>query len=131
MLTHRNLLFIAAVSSTLRGLTPHDRAYGVLPISHVYGLASVMLGTLYAGACLYLAPRFSAAAMLRAIGDDQLTIMQGVPAMYARLLELTAGAPRRCRRTCASSMPAARRSTRPSSCRSNSCLACRCITATA
>jgi acyl-CoA synthetase (AMP-forming)/AMP-acid ligase II len=91
MLTHRNLLFIAAVSSTLRGLTPQDRAYGVLPISHVYGLASVMLGTLYAGACLFLAPRFSAAAMLRAILDDQLTIMQGVPAMYARLLELTAG----------------------------------------
>ncbi len=91
MLTHRNLLFIAAVSSTLRGLTPQDRAYGVLPISHVYGLASVMLGTLYAGACLYLAPRFSAAAMLRAIVDDKLTILQGVPAMYARLLELAGG----------------------------------------
>jgi long-chain acyl-CoA synthetase len=91
MLTHRNLLFIAAVSSTLRGLTPQDRACGVLPISHVYGLASVMLGTLYAGACLHLAPRFSAAAMLRAIGDDGLTILQGVPAMYARLLELTGG----------------------------------------
>jgi long-chain acyl-CoA synthetase len=91
MLTHRNLLFIAAVSSTLRGLTPQDRAYGVLPISHVYGLASVMLGTLYAGACLYMAPRFSAAAMLRAIHDDKLTILQGVPAMYARLLELANG----------------------------------------
>jgi acyl-CoA synthetase (AMP-forming)/AMP-acid ligase II len=88
MLTHRNLLFIAAVSSTLRGLSQADRAYGVLPISHVYGLASVTLGTLYAGACLYLAPRFSNTAMLRAITDDKLTIVQGVPAMYARLLEL-------------------------------------------
>jgi long-chain acyl-CoA synthetase len=88
MLTHRNLLFIAAVSSTLRGLSPADRACGVLPISHVYGLASVMLGTLYAGACLYLAPRFSAPALLRAITDDRLTVLQGVPAMYARLLEL-------------------------------------------
>ena len=88
MLSHRNLLFIAAVSSTLRGLTRDDRAYGVLPISHVYGLASVMLGTLYAGACLVLAPRFSARAMLTAIVDDQLTILQGVPAMYARLLEI-------------------------------------------
>jgi long-chain acyl-CoA synthetase len=93
MLTHRNLLFIAAVSSTLRGLSPQDRAYGVLPISHVYGLASVMLGTLYAGACLYLSPRFSSAAMLRAIGDDKLTILQGVPAMYARLLELAPAGP--------------------------------------
>ncbi|GJJ00103.1 AMP-binding protein [Duganella rhizosphaerae] len=87
MLTHRNLLFIAAVSSTLRGLTPTDRAYGVLPITHVYGLASVMLGTLYAGACLYLCPRFSPDAVLKAIRDDDLTILQGVPAMYARLLE--------------------------------------------
>jgi long-chain acyl-CoA synthetase len=91
MLTHRNLLFIAAVSSTLRGLTPADRAYGVLPISHVYGLASVMLGTLYAGACVCLAPRFSATAMLRAIVHERLTILQGVPAMYARLLELAGG----------------------------------------
>jgi acyl-CoA synthetase (AMP-forming)/AMP-acid ligase II len=87
MLSHRNLLFIAAVSSTLRGLTPADRAYGVLPISHVYGLASVMLGTLYAGACLYLQPRFSVDALLHALRAERLTILQGVPAMYARLLE--------------------------------------------
>ncbi|CAN7274476.1 AMP-binding protein [Pseudoduganella sp. LjRoot289] len=87
MLSHRNLLFIAAVSSTLRGLAPGDRAYGVLPISHVYGLASVMLGTLYAGACLHLQPRFAVGALLDALRTDQLTILQGVPAMYARLLE--------------------------------------------
>ncbi|WP_295994022.1 class I adenylate-forming enzyme family protein [Rugamonas sp.] len=87
MLSHRSLLFVAAVSSTLRGLTPQDRAYGVLPISHSYGLTSVMLGTLYAGACLYLAPRFSPAALLAALREHRLTILQGVPAMYARLLE--------------------------------------------
>jgi acyl-CoA synthetase (AMP-forming)/AMP-acid ligase II len=87
MLTHRNLLFIAAVSSTLRGLTPDDRAYGMLPITHVYGLTSVMLGTLYAGACLYLCPRFTVDGLLAALHDHQLTIVQGVPAMYARLLE--------------------------------------------
>ena len=90
MLSHRNLLFVAAVSSRLRGLVPQDRAWGVLPISHVYGLTSVLLGTLSAGACLQLAPRFTPAAMLRAICDDGLTIVQGVPAMYARLLELVA-----------------------------------------
>jgi acyl-CoA synthetase (AMP-forming)/AMP-acid ligase II len=91
MLTHRNLAFVAATSSTLRGLTPQDRAWGVLPVSHVYGLASVLLGTLYAGACLHLAPKFSAEAMLGAIEGDGLTIVQGVPAMYARLLELAGG----------------------------------------
>ena len=92
MLSHRSLLFIAAVSSTLRGLCPQDRAYGVLPISHVYGLASVMLGTLYAGACLQLAARFSPEALLAAVRDDGLTIVQGVPAMYARLLAAPAAA---------------------------------------
>jgi acyl-CoA synthetase (AMP-forming)/AMP-acid ligase II len=87
MLTHRSLLFVAAVSSRLRGLTPADNAWGVLPISHVYGLTSVMLGTLSAGACLHVTPRFTPEAMLAAIRDEGLSIVQGVPAMYARLLE--------------------------------------------
>lgn len=91
MLTHRNLLFVAAASSAVRALEPRDRAYGVLPISHVFGLASVMLATLYAGACLRLAPRFSVAALLAALDEDALTVLQGVPAMYARLLEASAG----------------------------------------
>jgi acyl-CoA synthetase (AMP-forming)/AMP-acid ligase II len=87
MLSHRSLLFVAAVSSRLRGLAPADHAWGVLPISHVYGLTSVMLGTLSAGACLHLTPRFTPEGMLAAIRDDGLSIVQGVPAMYARLLE--------------------------------------------
>lgn len=91
MLTHRNLLFIAAVSTRLRGLTPDDQVYGVLPISHVYGLASVMLGTLYAGACLQVVPRFAPSDLIDAIGERGLTVLQGVPAMYARLLEFERG----------------------------------------
>ena len=91
MLTHRNLLFVAAVSSKLRGLTQLDRAYGVLPISHVYGLASVALGTLYAGAALLLVPRFSVEGLLSALTEDGITIVQGVPAMYARLLQTLGG----------------------------------------
>jgi acyl-CoA synthetase (AMP-forming)/AMP-acid ligase II len=87
MLSHRNLLFIAASSSALRGVTPEDRVYGVLPISHVYGLASVMLGTLDAGACLHLVPRYAPQALLQALRTQRLTMLQGVPAMYARLLE--------------------------------------------
>jgi len=87
MLTHRNLLFIALVSGTLRKLGPGDRVYGVLPISHVYGLASVCLGTLYAGACLQLEARFSPEAFAHALAQSGITVAQGVPAMYVRLLE--------------------------------------------
>ena len=75
----------------MRGLTQLDRAYGVLPISHVYGLASVALGTLYAGAALFLVPRFSVEGLLSALKDDGLTIVQGVPAMYAKLLQTLGG----------------------------------------
>jgi len=88
MLSHAGLLFVGATSSRLRGLIPGDRAWGGLPVSHVYGLASMLLGTLYAGACVRLAPRFDAGALLASIRAGELTIVQGVPAMYARLLAL-------------------------------------------
>ncbi|HDR8861383.1 TPA: AMP-binding protein [Burkholderia territorii] len=87
MLSHRNLLFIAATSSTLRRVAPDDVVYTVLPVSHVYGLASVCLGSLYAGATLRLAPRFSPEAVRVALADEGVTIFQGVPAMHAKLLE--------------------------------------------
>ena len=88
MLTHRNLLFVAAHSAQLRRLTTADRVYGVLPLSHVFGLSSVMLATLLAGAYLQLVPRYSAAALLQALQEGGITVLSGVPAMYARLLDL-------------------------------------------
>jgi long-chain acyl-CoA synthetase len=43
MLTHRNLLFVAAVSARIRSLRPDDRLYGVLPMSHAVGLSVVLV----------------------------------------------------------------------------------------
>ncbi len=87
MLTHRNLLYIARLSSALRMLVPGDRIYGALPISHVYGLASVCLGTLFAGACVHLEPWYTPLELLHVLAQDRITILQGVPAMYAMLLD--------------------------------------------
>lgn len=86
MLSHRSLLYIAAVSAGMRQLSPSDRVYGVLPISHVFGLASVFLGSLFNGATLSLVPRYDPAALIEALERDRVTVIQGVPAMYARLL---------------------------------------------
>src|SRR5271156_389648 len=83
VLTHRNLLFIAAVSAQIRSLTPEDRLYGVLPMSHAVGLSVVLLGTLLSGATLYLVPRFDPVAALAALERERLTIVLGVPAMFA------------------------------------------------
>jgi len=91
MLTHANLLFVAGISASLRELGPADRVYGALPIYHVYGLASMLLGASCAGACLQVVARFDARRALDAIANDGLTIVQGVPAMYTRMLEQLEG----------------------------------------
>jgi acyl-CoA synthetase (AMP-forming)/AMP-acid ligase II len=94
MLTHANLLFVASQGRVLRGLTQDDRVLAVLPLSHVYGLTSVCLGALLAGASLHLQARFTPAGLDRALAHDRVTICQGVPAMYAKYLEHLAAAGR-------------------------------------
>ncbi len=87
MLTHRNILYVAAVTSVLRGMRADDRIYGVLPISHVFGLAAVFLARIYVGAELVLADRFDARQTVNTLKTSRVTGMFGVPTMFARLLE--------------------------------------------
>ncbi len=87
MLSHRSLLFVAALRGAALTGAGGDRAYGALPISHIYGLASVFLRTLDMGACCALEPRFSPEHLANALATGEITILQGVPAMHARLLE--------------------------------------------
>jgi long-chain acyl-CoA synthetase len=87
MLTHRNIGFIATVSGALRGLEQNDRVYVVLPISHVFGLASTCMGSLFAGATLFMETRFDVEVCLTALKEKKITVMQGVPPMYSMLIE--------------------------------------------
>ena len=89
MLTHRGLLFVASVSAKIRSLTPKDRLYGVLPMSHAVGLSVVLLGSLLSGATLYLSHRFDPVAALTALEKDCLTILLGTPAMFSLLVDYT------------------------------------------
>jgi len=86
MLSNKNLLFTAAGSARIRTLTPQDRLYGVLPMSHVIGLSTILLGTLISGATVYFAPRFDPMGARVALEKNQITIMLGVPAMFAQFL---------------------------------------------
>ncbi len=88
MLTHDNLLFTAGRSSQRRELRCGDRAHAVLPISHVFGLSSVFLGTLYQGARLDLIARFDPREVAHALAEEGVTVFQGVPQMFARLASL-------------------------------------------
>ena len=86
MVSHRGLLHFAGVSSASRRMSPDDIAYGVLPISHIFGLATLLTATMYAGASVYLQPRFTAQDALDALATKGISILQGVPTMYTRLL---------------------------------------------
>ncbi|MGZ3215450.1 class I adenylate-forming enzyme family protein [Paracoccus sp. T5] len=85
MLTHGNLIFGGQSSARLRGIVPGDLIYGVLPLTHVFGLTSMMCAGLSAGAHLRLAPRFSAAAVLDAL-QQGVTVLPAVPQMHAAIM---------------------------------------------
>jgi len=86
MLSHANLLFIGGNNRRLRKLGPGDTVYGVLPLSHVYGLSALLVASLISGAALLLVPRFSELALAQALATRGITVMHGAPAMYAKLL---------------------------------------------
>jgi long-chain acyl-CoA synthetase len=87
MLSHGNLLFMAEGSAKVRSVGPQDRVYGVLPMSHAVGLSVVLLGSLIAGATLYLTPRFDPMAARVMLEKDQLTLLLGTPAIFNQLLQ--------------------------------------------
>ncbi|MFL6790301.1 MAG: class I adenylate-forming enzyme family protein [Bradyrhizobium sp.] len=86
MLTHRNLLFSAQTTAALRNMTAADVQYCVLPISHIVGI-SLLAMTLMTGAAVRLVAKYEPAALAKAMAEEGITILNGVPATYQRLLE--------------------------------------------
>jgi long-chain acyl-CoA synthetase len=86
MLTHRNLLFSARTSANLRNMTADDVQYCVLPISHIVGI-SLLTMTLMVGGVTRLVSKYSPAGLTKALAEEGITVLNGVPATYQRLLE--------------------------------------------
>ena len=87
MLTHANLLHVAELSRRLRRLGPDDRFYGVLPMAHIVGLSSQLLGALSSGASIVFEERYQPDRLVQALQDAGVTILLGVPAIYAKLVD--------------------------------------------
>ena len=88
MLTHENLLFAAGASMKLRSITNKDRLYGALPLSHVFGVASVVMASAAAGACVQLEARFNPKHLYQAL-QQGITVLPAVPQMHALLMQYT------------------------------------------
>jgi long-chain acyl-CoA synthetase len=90
MLSHRSVLFAARTSNLLRGTAPANRVYAVLPMSHIVGFSILLVSSLMAGATVHVAPKYDPAALAKAIVEEGITDLFGVPATYQRLLEFKA-----------------------------------------
>jgi long-chain acyl-CoA synthetase len=89
MLTHENLLISAKTTAHFRRMDASDKVYVVLPISHIVGI-SLLIMTLMAGGSVRMVSKYDPAVLARAIAEEGITILNGVPATYQRLLEYKA-----------------------------------------
>lgn len=87
MVSHHGLLHFAGVSARSRRLSAQDIAYAALPLSHIFGIATMLLATLHAGASLALRARFDPHDLAVALHSPGVTVLQGVPTMFVRALE--------------------------------------------
>ena len=88
MLRHDSVRFGGISSSNLRRMTPDDVVYGALPMSHVFGLISVLTGACYTGAHVRIEARFSAQKLYEAAMGG-VTIIPAVPQMHALVMQYT------------------------------------------
>ncbi|MER5544275.1 long-chain-fatty-acid--CoA ligase [Streptomyces sp. NPDC002586] len=87
-LTHAGLRHNTEVNVTeVQRLTSDDVIVGCLPLFHIFGQTCTMNVAVYSGASLTLVPRFEPGAVLDAIARDRATVFEGVPTMYAALLQ--------------------------------------------
>jgi long-chain acyl-CoA synthetase len=91
-LVHENLFRnVEVTSTTLLNLRPEDVILGALPLFHSFGQVVGMGCAVASGACLTLLPRFDPTRALEIIKRDQVSVMPGVPTMYAAILHSAGG----------------------------------------
>lgn len=88
MLTHSGMRFGGAASAALRRMGPGDVIYGALPLTHVFGLVSVITAAMHAGVTVQQEARFSAAKLYDATMNG-VTILPAVPQMHALVMQYT------------------------------------------
>ena len=85
-LTHSNLAKNAEVMRGLLSVTEADVIFGALPLFHSFGQTCGLNLAVATGASLALLPRFTPSDALDLVERRRVTVFEGVPTMYAALL---------------------------------------------
>jgi long-chain acyl-CoA synthetase len=86
LLTHRNLLSNAEAILVAVALQPDDVLLTFLPFFHAFGLTVCMTAPLLAGMPLVLLPRPDPSRVLTCIQQRRVTLLAGIPSLYALLV---------------------------------------------
>ncbi|HUS29759.1 MAG TPA: AMP-binding protein, partial [Kofleriaceae bacterium] len=86
MLTHKNLTSMVSKLSSLFTLYKHDKLLSVLPLHHTFEFSAGFLMPLLHGASIDYLEEIEADSLARALEDEGVTGMVGVPALW-QLLE--------------------------------------------
>jgi long-chain acyl-CoA synthetase len=88
VLSHLNLVMNATVNVfDANDARPSDVVLGCLPLFHTFGQTVGMNGSFRIGATLVLLARFTGAAAIDLMLQENVTVFHGVPTMYIGLLE--------------------------------------------
>jgi long-chain acyl-CoA synthetase len=91
-LTHSNLISNQAViARTLLNIGPDDVVLGCHPLFHAFGMTYGLGAAISTGATLALLPRFDGSRALEMIAAERVTVVAGLPHMYAAILGAIAG----------------------------------------
>ncbi|MEP7346207.1 MAG: AMP-binding protein, partial [Gemmatimonadaceae bacterium] len=85
VLTHRNLLANLRSSLKATDASPADHALAVIPFAHLFGLVVSGLTPLLSGAKLTCMERFHPVRAINAIEELGISVIVGVPAIFASL----------------------------------------------
>ncbi|MES2524366.1 MAG: AMP-binding protein [Gemmatimonadota bacterium] len=86
ILTHRNLLANARSTVAATALTRADRALAILPLSHLFGLTVSAVAPLLPGGQVLTMERFHPIKALDTIEREGVTLLVGVPAVFAGMV---------------------------------------------
>jgi acyl-CoA synthetase (AMP-forming)/AMP-acid ligase II len=88
MLTHLNMVSAATSVSSYLGLRDDDVILGVLPLAFGYGLYQFLMAAWF-GASVVLETSFAfPAKVVEAIARERVTVLPGVPTLFAKLVAL-------------------------------------------
>ncbi len=87
MLTHGNFTFSGPNIARAYGLQEDDITMAVLPLVHVFAVASPVFGSLSSGGTVVILEHFRAEAVLQAFENYRITWFPGVPTMFNYLYQ--------------------------------------------